>query len=66
MHIYMHIIYNSYISFHIVSVLLTATNSFSVILSSRIQIIFMIGKVAALVVIIVGGIVKLIQGKIDE
>ena len=42
--------------------LLTATNSYSVVLSARIQIGFMFAKIIALMIIIIGGIVRLIQG----
>jgi L-type amino acid transporter 9 len=45
------------------SVLLTAVNSFSVKLATRIQIVFTAAKLGAMVVIIVGGIVKIAQGK---
>ena len=44
-------------------VLLTATNSYSVVLSARIQIVFMVAKIVALIIIIIGGIVRLIQGR---
>ena len=44
------------------SVLLLLINGRSVVTAARIQVIFTVGKVLALGVIIVGGIVKLAQG----
>ena len=41
---------------------MTAVNCYSVTLSSWIQVVFMIAKVAALVIIIIGGVVMLVKG----
>ena len=42
---------------------MAVVNAYSVRLASGIQIIFTIAKVLALVIIVIGGIVKLAQGK---
>ena len=44
------------------SVIVTAVNVFSVKLATRVQIIFTAAKLLAMVVIILGGIVKIAQG----
>ena len=45
------------------TVILTAANVYSVKMATNIQVIFTAAKLLALVIIIVGGIVKLFQGK---
>ena len=47
----------------VVAVLLAAVNAYSVKLATNIQVIFTVAKIIALVVIIIGGIVKMAQGK---
>ena len=46
-----------------VSVVLCCINCYSVKLAARIQIIFMVAKLLALTIIIIGGFVKLAQGE---
>ncbi len=48
--------------FRLFPVLVASVNAYSVRLASGIQIIFTIAKVLALVIIVIGGIVKLAQG----
>ena len=47
----------------IVSVAVALVNSYSTNLAARVQIVFTVAKLVALVIIIVGGIVKLAEGK---
>lgn len=47
-----------------ISVTLMAVNSFSVSLSTKVQVLFTGAKLLALCIIVVGGIVKLIQGEL--
>ncbi len=44
-------------------VIITSINCYSVKLAARIQVIFTVAKVVALLIIIIGGIVRLGQGK---
>ena len=54
-----------YINYVFLAVVITFINSFSVKLATKVQNIFTAAKLLAVVVIVVGGIIKLAQGNVQ-